>query len=143
VEVGAVVALVAEIAVVLAAALPWATNGHTSRNSFQLVHAAQRLDVLDGAAVHVAPLWFAVPALVAAAWVALTLDRPAVATVLGIVVGGLGLGAALATIRSPLRTEPGVVVALAASIVVLAVSSSVLAGRQLDRRRGPHGPRPG
>lgn len=143
VEAGAVVALGAQIAVVVTAALPWARSGHASRNSFQLVHAAQRLGVLDGPAVHLAPVWFAVPALVAVAWLAVTLGRPVVAASIGVVVGALGLGAALVTIRAPLPTAPGALLALAASIAGIAVSSSVLVGRQLVGRRGPDGPRPG
>jgi hypothetical protein len=124
-------AVAGSIVVAVASVLPWARSGRAERSSYALVGAAERLGVLSGWERALAPLWYLVPALVAATWLAAVLGRRRLLAALSGAVGLLATSAAVATSRSPLEVlaparVAGVAggIALVGAIVVLTARGS-------------------
>lgn len=87
--------------------LPWVRTGDRTRSSIQLIASAGALDIIEGPSrVAVVVLWFLVPALVAAAMLALAAGRSTLTTVL------------LAPLGFVLAAMVGLLVVVAGSVVV-------------------------
>ncbi len=128
------VATAGSVGLGVAAFLPWGRSGTARRNSFELVQAAERLDLLDGALAGVGALaWFLVPAAVAGVWLAAVLRRPVMAGTLASSVAALGLALAVVVRSSPVRTEPGLVWGVAAAATALAGVAWMVIERRGER----------
>jgi hypothetical protein len=129
-----VVAAVAAASVAVAASfLPWARSGEASRSSYELVSVVVRLEVLPEGTGGLARIWYALPALLGCAWVAVAAVRPRLAATLTAVVGLLSVVAAYQTMRSPLVAEAGASLALGAGVVAMVAATFGL----LKARRQP------
>jgi len=129
---GTLVTVAGAVAVAVAAFLPWGGSGEATRTSFELVQVAERLDLLQGRNRQVAAaLWYLLPLVVALVWLAATFDRSVVVAVLGVVVGALAISGAAVVVSSPLKTQPGVPIAVLAGGT--AVGGAALIA--LERRR--------
>jgi hypothetical protein len=114
-------AVLAVSVAVLASFFPWARSGQTSRTSYELVGVAVRLEVLPDGAARVAPVWYALPALLGAAWLTAATGRQRAATTLTGIVALLSVVAAQLTRTSPLAAEAGASVALGSGALALGV----------------------
>src|SRR6478736_1716909 len=83
---GPAVTSVGAAAIGLAAFLPWLENGHATRNSFEMIRAADLLDVINGAAGVALKAWYFVPLLVGIVWLTAALDRARLTAVFGVVL---------------------------------------------------------
>jgi hypothetical protein len=115
------VAVTGLVGTVAAAFLTWTVSGAAGRNSFASVRTARLLDSGDHAAASaLLGVWYAVPALAAAAVLALVLGRRRLAGAGAIVVGVLALALAGAVLAAPIAHGAGPVVALATGVLALA-----------------------
>jgi hypothetical protein len=130
------VAVGAALAVALASFLPWSRSGEVTRSSYGLLRAAERLELLPDAYDELAAVWYSVPALVGAAWLAAALGRANLAGTLAALVGVLSLVATIVAIRSPLDLEPAALVAGTAGGVAVAAGTTQLR-RTIRGRRHP------
>jgi hypothetical protein len=129
---GTVVTVAGALGVAVAAFLPWGGSGDATRSSFELVQAAERLDLLRGGnRQFAAVLWYLLPALVALVWLAATFERPFATAALGAAVGVLAVGGALVVVASPLKVEPGVPIAVLAGGTAMGGAAFIA----LERRR--------
>ena len=103
-----VLAVAGAIAVLLSALVPWSRSGAVSRNAFELAQVADDLGEVDGGLARLALFaWFAVPVLVASAWLAATFVRPLLVAAFTGTVALMGLVAGAVVLGSALRTGPG------------------------------------
>lgn len=128
-------AFVGALTAALASFLPWAQSGQSHRNSYELVAVAHRLEVLPAGVAGARVLWYVVPALVAAMFLAWVLERRALASTLAALVGLLSAVAAVLTARSPVSVEGGAVLAGGAGAVAVAGAALRLVGKEADARR--------
>jgi hypothetical protein len=117
--------------------LPWARSGAADRSSYDLVASVRRLELLDGLAADLAPVWFLLPAMVGAAWLAVALDRIRTAATLGAIVGLLGVVLALQTVRSPLVHLPGAALGGGAGAIAIVAALAGWLPRRTDHVRSP------
>lgn len=117
---GVVVATAGAIAVAVTSFLPWATSGRASRTSYELVDAVERLDVLDGVGAAIAPAWYLVPLLAAAAFLAAVLGRTLLVAASAAFVGTAAILFAVAVNSSPLSADVGCAAAVLAGVVSVA-----------------------
>jgi hypothetical protein len=98
----------AAVGVLVAAFLPWVVTGRAQRNSFDLLRAADRLDLLHGTVQRVAAVgWYLMPLAVGLIWLAAATGRRALVVVGGAIVGALAIALGVTVETSILRTEPG------------------------------------
>ena len=108
----------ASVIVLVSAFLPWHRSGLARRDSFELARLADELGVAASAPARaVLWAWFAVPALVAATWLAATVRRVGLIAVLGGTVAAVAVVAATVVLAAPGPPEPGPLVALGAGAV--------------------------
>lgn len=131
-SVGMALAVTGVVGALAASFLPWAQSGSSGRNSYGLVAAARRLDVVSGTAAGLARGWYLVPLLAACAWVAAALRRPLVVAILSAVVGSATLALFAAVKASPLPVDIGAYLALAAGVLAL-LGAARLAWEQRSR----------
>jgi len=81
---GPAVTSVGAAAIGLAAFLPWLENGHVTRNSFEMIRAAELLDVITGVAAVALKSWYFVPLLVAVVWLTAALERSRLTVAFGV-----------------------------------------------------------
>jgi uncharacterized membrane protein len=94
--------------VLLAAFVPWVVTGRARRNSFDLLRAADRLDLLHGTVQRWAAVgWYLMPLAVGVIWLAAATSRRIVVVVGGAIVGALAIALGVTVEASILRTEPG------------------------------------
>jgi uncharacterized membrane protein len=118
------VAVGGAIAVLLSALLPWSRSGTVSRDAFELARVADELGELDGGVGRLVLLgWYAIPVLVAVAWLAATFVRPVLVATLAGTVALLAVVAGAAVLASALRTGPGPTAALGAGAATLAAAA--------------------
>jgi hypothetical protein len=116
-----VVTIAGAVVVLVSAFLPWHLSGEAHRNSFDLARVADTLGEVDRPFERAALwAWYAVPVLVAAAWLAATFRRPVLVATLGGTVGLLAVLASMVMVLSPLPMEAGPRLALPAGIVTVA-----------------------
>ena len=132
---GAVVATAGTLAVAASSFLPWAESGAATRTSYELVRAAERLDVVTGSAATAARAWYLVPLLAVGTWVGTALGRPLAVAALATVVALATVALVLAVKGSPLRSDVGTVAAVV-SAAVAAIGASVAVGERARRGRG-------
>ena len=113
---------------VLASALAtWSRSGVVSRNAFELATVADQLGEVDGSAARLVLLmWFAVPLLVACAWLAATFVRPVLVVVFAGTVALMGVLAGVVVISSSLRTGPGPWMAVPAGAFTLLMAARLV-----------------
>jgi hypothetical protein len=122
-QVATVAAVAASVAVLAAALLPWHRSGSVDRNAFSLARAARDIGAVDGTVPRgLLTASFAMPALVAGAWLAATFRRHRLLAMLGGTVGAIGLAGAIAILASPIRPGSGVWAALAAGTAGIAAA---------------------
>lgn len=131
--------MVGAAGVALAAHLPWATTGGTTRTGWALAGTVHRLDLAHTAGLRAALIAFLfVPVLAAGAWVAAFSARPALVCTLG-ALSGLVAGTAWALVRaSPLEAEVGA--HLAATSGGVALAAAAVLGCQLGARKWRRSP---
>ena len=114
--------------------LPYAGTGRTTRSAFGLVAAARAAGLGSTGAVRLAAIAFAVaPGLAAGVLAAAAFGWRRTTGTLALVTGAVGIGAAAAVNRSPLRADVGTAVSAAAGAVAAAAAMVVLtAGRARD-----------
>lgn len=124
---GVTVTVAGALAVVVAAFLPWSASGETTRSSFELLQAADRLDLLSGGPRRVGlTAWYLLPVLVAVVWLTATLDRPVATAVAGTAVAAVALAGAGVVLNSPLKAEAGVPMAVVAAAAALAGAALIV-----------------
>jgi hypothetical protein len=122
---------------------PWMRSGSSRRTSYQVVRAAEELDVLRGALQPVAAAaWYFVPLVAALVLVALAAARPTAAAALLAVVGAAVALLAVKLMSGPFATDWGVTAGLTGGLlaVAAAVESSIHERRRRARRPGPARP---
>lgn len=112
--------MVGALGVLVASFLPWGRSGGATRSSYELVAAAESLQVVSGAGAIVARAWYLLPLGVACTWLAAVGRRPLATATLSALVGSAALVLAAAVKVSPVGTEMGTSVALAAGATALA-----------------------
>jgi len=122
------------VAVAVASFLPWASSGRASRDSYELVRAAERLDIVTGAAARLAEGWYLVALLAVAVCAGAILDRPLFAVTLSLAVALAAVSLVVAVRASPLTLEVGSGVTLV-SAGVAAAGVPVAAWERRRRRR--------
>jgi hypothetical protein len=128
-------ALAGATAVLVASFLPWATSGERARTSYELTRVAVRFDLLPTGVAALAPIWYLVPALVGAAWLARSMDRRSLTSIFCVVVGLLSVVAAMLTLRSPLVTEAGTVLAMGSGLLAAGAGTMHLVTVRTHRDR--------
>jgi len=117
-------------AVAVCGFLPLGRSGETLRSSFQLVTVARQLEVIDGPAAFLAPLWYFVPAAAGLCFVGLHRGWLGLVATLGVVVGFAAVFLAWSVARSPLAPEVGIWFVGGAGVFALASGLSlVISGR--------------
>jgi hypothetical protein len=129
------VALAGATGMAIGSFLPWSRSGTVERTSYQLVAAAERLEVLGPRLQAVAVAWYFLLAGVGAAWLAAALHRIRIAAGLCAGSGLLALLFSGATMRSPLPSLVGAQLTAASSVVAL-VGSIAAIGISLRRGAG-------
>ncbi len=113
------VAMVGATLVVVASFLPWAGSGSSTRNSYELVRAAERLDIVTGWPATVMPGWYLVPVVVALAGMAGLAGWRYLPAAAAVIVGGATLIMVAVVADSPLALTPGAWGAAAAGALSL------------------------
>jgi hypothetical protein len=137
------VALGGATGVVVSSFLPWARSGSADRDSYQLVAAAERLELLSPPLQRVALAWYLVVVAVGVAWLAAGMHRHLLAAGACAATGSLALLLSVATMASPLRALTGTPVAAASGGIALLGSIAVIGTTLRQRRaagRSGHGP---
>lgn len=114
--------------VVASAFLPWVRTGEARRSSYRLLRDLGTLGVLDsGPAVAGRVLWVLLPAAAATALLLVGFGRVRPAAVVAMVAALIGLGGAVAVLRSPVGALVGVwaMLAVAPAALVLALVTLV------------------
>ena len=115
----------------LSALATWSLSGSVARNAFELAEAADDLGEIRSGAARLALLaWFAIPMLVAAAWLAATFARPYLVAACTGTVAVMGVVAGVVALASPLRTGVGPWLAIPTGAVTV-----LMAGRILTEQR--------
>lgn len=121
------------MAVAASSFLPWARSGRSSRNSYELVQAAERLDVVTGGVATLAQGWYLVAFVAGLACLGAIFRRSLFVGILGMAVAVAAVGLVVAVRSSPLTPELGGGVALV-SAGVAAVGAPVAAWERWRRR---------
>ncbi len=108
------------VAVAVASFLPWASSGRASRDSYQLVRAAERLDIVTGSAATLVEGWYLVALAAVAVCLGAIFDRPLFVGILAVTVAAAAVGLVVAVRASPLTLEVGSGVAVASAVVAAA-----------------------
>lgn len=117
---------VAAVAVV-ATFLTWLRVGSSERTSFQVVRAAERLDVVGGAGQALfAVLWAFLPFAVALGVLALALDRRRLGAVVLLAAGLVEASFAALVLRAPGLAGGGARIGLVAALVLAALAVALL-----------------
>ncbi len=105
--------------------LPWLRTGSVTRSSYQVVQAADRLEVVSGAPrVALAVGWAFLPLVAALGLLALTLGRVRMAASAGFAVG-LAISTLAVLVKSAPRSgDAGATVGLASGLTLLAAASA-------------------
>lgn len=113
----------------------WGISGNRSRNSYELVRSVRSLELLDGLWASLAPVWFALPLLVAMGLVAVGYERLLFASLSGVVVGGLLVLGWWQVKVSPLRVDTAAAASafLGACLIVISAVSILLSRRTANR----------
>jgi hypothetical protein len=116
---GLVLAVGGAVGVVVGSFLPFARSGSATRTSYEVVRAAERLEVVTGSLATLAKGWYLAPLLAATAWLAAALGRrvTVIASCVILSIAALALGASLTS--SPLRADVGVHIASLSGAVSL------------------------
>lgn len=102
---------------------PWLRTGSAVRNSFEVVQAADRLDVLPGGPQAViSVVWAFLPLVAVLAVLALTVDRVPVAVVLTVVVGLVQAGFGAVVTNAPRSADWGATAGLALGLTLAVVA---------------------
>jgi hypothetical protein len=110
--------------------LPWLRSGRVSRDSFEVVRAADQLDLAEGLLRQVAiGVWYLLPALCALVLLTAVLRRQLVMSVLALAVGFVALTGGALAIASPLTTQIGAPAAVFAGLATLAGAVTTLSAR--------------
>ena len=126
-----VLSVAGAVAVLLSALATWSRSGSVARNAFELAEAADDLGEVRSSAARLALLaWFAIPMLVAAAWLAATFVRAHLVAAFAGTVAVMGVVAGVVALASPLRTGVGPWLAIPAGVV-----TALMAGRLLTEKR--------
>jgi hypothetical protein len=133
-----VATVLACVAALVAAFLPWLRTGDARRSAYALARSADALGVIDSPLRRALLVsWYLLPLVVAAAWTAGALGRPAMTAVFGGLAGSMSAAAGSIVI---VWTEPevGSIAAIAAGGAALAcalwLASAVARGRtSVDR----------
>jgi hypothetical protein len=120
--------------VAVASFLPWASSGRASRDSYELVRAAERLDIVTGAAARLAEGWYLVTLLAVAVCAGAIFERPLFVVILSLAVALAAVSLVVAVRASPLTLEVGSGVTLV-SACVAAAGVPVAAWERRSRRR--------
>ncbi len=110
----------------------WGISGSRSRNSYELVRSVRSLELLDGAWASLAPVWFALPLLLAGGLVAAGYGWRWAMTAIGVFVGILLIVGWWQVKVSPLRVDTAAAASAilgACLIVISTVSIFLLRGR--------------
>lgn len=127
------VATGASVAVIASAFAPWGRSGEAVRSSFELIAAADRIDLLEPPWSILAVTWYVLPMLAGAACVAAATARTLVVAVLASTIGALSMTGCAVLYQSPLGPEVGAPLAGVAG--GLAVVSGLLLGAMTGRRK--------
>ncbi len=119
----------------VASFLPWGASGRRTRNSYELVAVAGRLDLVPQVLVRPSRAWYFLPLCVVAICLFMFLRRPWCATVLSLSVGLVALGLGVAVLGSPLGVELGARAAVATGSCSV-VGALAMMVRTMGRRRG-------
>ena len=102
---------------------PWLRTGSATRNSFQVVQAADHLDVLPaGPQAVISVVWAFLPLLAVLAVLALTVDRVPVAVGLMVVVGVVEAGFGTVVTNAPRSADWGATAGLALGLTLAVVA---------------------
>jgi hypothetical protein len=123
--------MVGTVGVIIGTFLPMARSGAATRTSYEVVAAAERLEVVTGALATVAQGWYLVPLLAVAAWLAAALRASGLLLALCISLLMAVLSLSVVVHRSPLAFTAGAAGAPLAGAVAV-----VGAARYLWERRG-------
>lgn len=113
----------------------WGISGNRSRNSYELVRSVRSLELLDGLWASLAPVWFALPLLVAIGLVAVGYGRLMVASLSALAIGVLLLLGWWQVKVSPLRVDTAAAASafFGACLIVTSVVSILLSRRTANR----------
>jgi hypothetical protein len=115
-----VLTVVACLAALASALLPWLKTGEARRSAFALARSADALGFIDSPLRRALVVsWYLLPFLTAAAWTAAVLRKPVVAAGLGAVVGSMSVAAG-SMFMSVARPGVGSVASVVAGSVALA-----------------------
>ena len=131
---GTALSVVGTVAVAVASFLPWARSGRASRDSYELVRAAERLDIVTGTAATLAEGWYLVALVAVAACAGAIFERPLFVVILSLAVATAAVSLVVAVRASPLTLEVGSGVALV-SAGVAAAGVPVAAWERRSRHR--------
>jgi hypothetical protein len=112
-------------AVIVCAFLPWAASGSRSRNSYELLQSARRLDALSAELPRAgAVAWFLVPAITGIAVLAAATRRGLLVAGLAAAAGLVAVAYALYVRTLPLRPEVGTTATLVVGGLVLTAAAA-------------------
>ncbi len=133
--VAALVALLL-VAAFVVSFLGWGTSGARTRNSYELVRSVRTLDLLDGLWATLAPVWFALPLVVAIGLVATGFGWRLLAAFAGFLVGGLLILGWFQVKNSILGVDAGATTGVINGVALIASSllQAALATREFLRK---------
>jgi len=124
-----VATVVACLAALGAALLPWLRTGQARRSAFALARSADALGFVDSPLRRALIVsWYLLPFLTALVWTAAALQRPTLAAVTGAVVGAMSVAAGAIVILL-VKVETGPVAAIASGGIALGSSAWLAASR--------------
>jgi hypothetical protein len=118
--------LVASAAATVAASFgPWLRTGGATRSSYEVVQAAERLEVLaSGPQVAISAAWAFLPLLAVLSLLALALGRARLAAGVALVVGLLAVSLAFAVMNAPGSAEWGASAGLGAGLALIVATAT-------------------
>lgn len=105
---------------------PWGRSGEASRSSYQIVDIADRAGVVPDSAANFTWVWYLVPILCGAAFVAAALGRPRSVGAVCTILGALVVAGAVLVSSSPLVTEPGAVAGGLAGVTTIVIGAATV-----------------
>jgi hypothetical protein len=115
---------------------PWLRSGDAHRSSYEVIRAAEDLDLLDGWLQPVAAAaWYFVPLLGALVLLAAVLGRPILAAVLLGVTGASVSLLALGLTSGPLSTDWGSVAGMVGGILAVLAAAEWIVHERRNRER--------
>ena len=122
--------VVACLAALAAALLPWLRTGQARRSAFALARSADALGFIDSPVRRgLVVAWYLLPFLTAAVWTAAAVQRPGATAAIGAVVGAMSIAAG-AIVIALVKAETGPVAAIATGGVALGSSAWLAAERR-------------